>query len=360
MLKNSYNRFFPIPSFLLAPCFGLNISDQSLKFTEIVSVKDGIKLEKYGKRKIDPGVMEFGKIKDSKKMQEILISLRKEEDINSARVSLPEELIYLFKIKLEKKDLENIRESIEFSLEEHVPLQAENAIFDYEILNENEQSLEVQVAVIQKDIIDNYISVFKNSGISVLSFELEAQALARVVVKKNDPDTYMIVDFGGKNTGISIVSNGIVEFASTVDVGGTMLTTMIEKSLGVSFEEAEKIKKEYGLQRNIQNKEIFPTLLNTISILRDEIAKHFLYWNTHKDESGKDRPLIKKIIFCGGSSNLIGLSEYFSVSMKSNIQMADVWINIPSKDKNIQELSFKDSLSYASSLGLALGQFNYD
>lgn len=360
MLKNSHSRFFPIPSFLLVPSFGLNISDQSLKFAKIVASKGGLKLDRYGERKIPLGVVESGKIKDLKKMEEILTSLKKEENLKSARVSLPEELIYIFKLKLEKKEIENIRESIELSLEEYVPLQAENAIFDYELLNENAQFLEVQVAVIQKNIIEDYIAVFQRSGISVLAFELEAQALARVVIKRGDPETYMLVDFGEKNTGISIVSNGIVEFTSTVDVGGQMLTGMIQKSLKVTFEEAEKIKKKYGLQRNMENKEIFPTLLNNVSILRDEISKHFLYWHTHKDENNKDRPPIKKIIFCGGSSNLIGLAEYFSASMKTSVEIADVWVNLINKEKTIQDLNFKQSLSFAAALGLALGHFTYD
>jgi cell division ATPase FtsA len=34
-----------------------------------------------------------------------------------------------------------------------------------------------------------------------------------------------------------------------------MLTNMIEKSFNISFEEAEKMKQEYGLQRNLENKE---------------------------------------------------------------------------------------------------------
>jgi hypothetical protein len=45
--------------------------------------------------------------------------------------------------------------------------------------------------------------------------------------------------------------------------------------------------------------------------------------------------------------------------MKTSIEMADVWINFP-KEKNIQELSFSRSLSFAVALGLALGNFNYD
>jgi Tfp pilus assembly PilM family ATPase len=120
------------------------------------------------------------------------------------------------------------------------------------------------------------------------------------------------------------------------------------------------MKKEYGLQRNVENKEIFPVLLNSVSVLRDEIAKNFMYWNTHQDEEGHEHPPIKKIILCGGDSNLIGLSEYLSISMKIKVEMGDVWTNIVNKEKYIPEIGFNKSLTFAAALGLALGDFDYD
>ena len=74
-------------------------------------------------------------------------------------------------------------------------------------------------------------------------------------------------------------------FTSTIYMGGVVLTNMIQKSFNVSLEEADKMKKEYGLQRNVANKEIFSVLLNSVSILRDEIQKHFLYCQNQKDEA---------------------------------------------------------------------------
>lgn len=360
MLRNSYNRFFPVPGFLMASAFGLDISDESLKYVELIPVKNGIKIGKYGERKILPGIIESGKIKDPKRLEEVLVSLRKEEGVKFVRVSLPEEQVYLFRIRLEKAGLENVREGIELSLEEHVPIKAEDAIFDYDVLYEDDQSLELQVAAIPKNIIENYLLVFKDSLISVQSFELEAQAISRAVVKNGDLETYMIVDFGQTRTGIFIISRGSVVFTSTLDVGGVTLVNMIKKNFNVSFEEAEKMKEESGLSRNIENKEIFSVLLNGASVLRDEISKHFLYWHTHKDEEGKDRPTIKKIILCGGDANLIGLPEYFSVSMKTKAVLADVWVNIVDTGKDIPEISFNKSLTYACALGLALGDFEYD
>ncbi|MEI7810039.1 MAG: pilus assembly protein PilM [bacterium] len=357
MFKNSHKNFFPVPSFLSGPSFGLDISEESIKFTELISHKDGIMLGRYGERDVPAGVIESGKIKNLKKLEEILTSLKKEEKIKSVLVSLPEEQIYLFRIKLEKDGLENIRQSIEFSLEEHIPIPAQDVVFDYEILNEDAKSLNVQVAVIPSNIIEDYVLVFENSGIDVFLFELEAQAIVRAIIRREDPDTYMVVDFGKKRTGISIVSNGILMFTSTVDMGGVILTNVIEKSFKINFEEAEKMKQKYGLSRDSENREIFSVLLNGVSVLRDEILKHFLFWHTNKEEGGKEHPPIKKIILCGGDSNLIGLTEYLSVSMKTKVEVANVWVNISDVEKEIPQMSKEQSLSYATAIGLALGNF---
>ena len=357
MFRNLHDKFFPTPDFLTVPCFGLDIADESLKFIELINSRSGIKVGRHGERKIPLGIIESGKIKDLKRMGEILTSLRKEEKIKAVRVSLPEEQVYSFRLRLEKEGLEDIREGIEFLLEEHVPIPAQDAIFDYQILAENAQSFDIQVAAVQKNIIEDYISIFRNSNILVKSFELEAQAIARAVVKRDDPETYMVVDFGEKRSGVCIVSDGAVMFTSTVDVGGMILTNMIQKSFKISYEEAEKMKRKYGLQRNVVNREMFAVLLNSVSILRDEIEKHFLYWHTHIDENEENRPTIKKIILCGGDANLIGLAEYFSVSIKCKVEIANVWINILDVEKRIPDISFDQSLTYATALGLVLGDF---
>ncbi len=364
MFGNSLNkfffRFFPTPGYLMTPSFGFDISDESIKFVELFETKNGIRLGRYGERKIPPGIIESGKIKNSAKLKELLISLRKEEGIKFVRVSLPEEQVYLFMLRLEKTGLKNIREGIELSLEEHVPVSAQDAIFDYDLVSEDAQGLDLQVAVIPKNIIEDYLFAFKESSMSVQSFEIETQAISRAVVKKGDMETYMIVDFGKNRTGIFIVSKGIVEFSTTLDIGGSSLNKMIQKNFQTSIEEAEKMKKQYGLERNAKNKEIFAVLLNSTSVLRDEIVKHFIYWNTHKDEKGNDRPLIKKVILCGGDSNLIGLSEYLSVSMRTTVEMANVWVNVAKKEEDVPEINFNQSLAFAPALGLALGNFDYD
>ena len=344
----------------MSPSFGLDISDQSLKFVELNVTKDGIHMGHFGERKIPPGIIVSGKINDPKRLKDVLFALRREEGIRFVRVSLPEEQVYLFHLRLQKGSLENLREGIELSLEEHIPIPAAEAIFDYELLAQDAGSIEVEVAAIPQNVIENYLSVFRESFISVQSFELEAQAISRAVIKKGDSGTYMVVDFGQTRTGIFIISRGLAIFTSTFEMGGASLAGAIQKSFKVSFEEAEKMKKMYGLLRNAPEKEIFPILLNSVSVLRDEIVKHLLYWQTHKDDQGNDHPPIKKILLSGGDSNLTGLPEYLSASTHTPVELANVWVNVSDTKKYIPRIDFNRSLSFAAALGLALGDFDYD
>lgn len=360
MWRDTFSRFFPTPKFLRPHSFGLDISDESIKFAELVPIRGGVRIGRHGERKIPQGIIVSGKIKDQKGLQEILLSLKKDFNLKSVRVSLPEEQIYLFELKVEKKGVKKLREAIELSLEEHIPMPAQDTIFDYELLKQDDNFVNLEVGAIGQAVLKSYLSVFENSRMRVESCELEAQAIARAVIKKGDLDTQMIVDFGQTRTGIFIISRGVVVFTTTFSLGGESLVEMIEKSLNVDHAEALRLKMEYGLARHAENKELFPAILNIVSVLRDEIAKHFLYWHTHKEESEEARPPIKKIILCGGESNLIGLTEYISVSLKTQVELGNVWVNIVDPTRQVPEMSFRQSLSFATVFGLAFGDFEND
>lgn len=354
------NKIFSVPSYLSMPCFGLDIADDSIKFIQLISTNKGLEVGAFGEKKIPNGVIEIGRIKDSIKLEEIILEIKKENNIKDARISILENQVYSFQLILEKANVNNIRESIELLLEDHIPIPAPETIFDFEILKEDENSLLLQVGAIHMEVVEEYTSVFSNCGIKLHSFEVEAQALGNSLIKKDDPDTYMIVDFGKKRTGLFIVSKHVPVFTSTIDFGGDLLNSMLQKSLNTSIEEAEKIKIEYGLQRNLENKEIFPVLLNSVSVLKDEIQKHFVYWHTHENEIGEKNPPIKKILLSGGNSSIIGLSDYLTATLKVETTIGDVWTNICDLKERVPHLPVRSARSFATAIGLGLRDFEND
>lgn len=353
MQRSKFYQFFPPPQFLQMPAIGLDISDTSMRFIELIETRRGLVIGRFGERAIPRGVIESGEVKKPADLRTIFSALKKEYNLNVVAVSLPEEKVYLFDIHLPKMKNSEIRGAIELSLEEYVPLKASEALFDYDIDQDTETLMQVSVSVLPRTLVDGYLEAFEGTGITPLAFEVEAQAIARAVILENDKNTYMIVDFGKTRTGLAIVSNGSVQFTSTVPIGGGILTDIIAKNLNVSYEDAEKIKFEKGVLGIANNEALSFALMSTISSLRDSISKHYAYWQTH-DDYGKTRTPIKKIYLCGGDSNLLGFMSYLSTGLEVEVELAQAMVNVNSLDRYVPEISFTDSLRYATAIGLAL------
>lgn len=359
-MKRLYNHHFPTPSYLTMNSFSIDISDRSIKYGELVATSHGLRLGKYGKEKIPVGVVVSGKIEKENELINALKKIKEKEKLHFIRVSLPEEQVYLFTLSLPKSNEEkNIREMILLQIEEHIPLKAPDAIFDYDITGEDNQNMSVEVVAISGAIMDDYLSVFEKVGLVPISFELDAQAIARAVIPRGDNSPVMVVDFGETRTGVSVSNNGRVVLATTLSIGGSDLTGMIAKNFSLSFEEAEKMKHKYGLNKVSKDQDIFPVVLNGISVLRDELNKQYSYWETHNTENNKHEQ-ISRIILCGGDANLAGLSDYMELSMKIKVENANVWVNILEKENSIPDMPFDESLSYGTILGLSLGGYMYD
>lgn len=341
------------------PAVGMDISDHAVRFVELIPKHGTFTVGRFGEQALPAGAVQDGEIKDENILKTVLIGLRREHNLTYIRASLPEEKAYLFRIEVPILSPEETRENIAFQLEEHVPIGPADAVFDYAITNPlfdkgSGDKREAVVSVFPRPIVESYISVYQGAGLTPLSFEMEGSALSRSLIKNGDLGTYLIVDFGSERSGIAIYSRGAVHFTTTVDVGGEQLTLAIEKQLNVSHEEAEKLKREGAFSRNGQYRELFPILLDAITILKEQISKNFVYWHNHPDKKDATPPSIEKIILCGGDTNLEGLAEHFSLAMQTKVEIGNVWQNAFSTESYVPPISFSSSLSYGTAIGLAL------
>lgn len=357
MARGIFQLLLPTPSYLRMPSVGLDISDKSIRFLGLREKRGALVVDRYAEDSLEPGIVEQGKIKDARRMREVLSAFREKHGLEFVRVSLPEEQAYLFRMDLPLIKKKDLRESVLLQLEEHVPLKATEAVFDYEIVTERADGFGLQVSVIPQGLAKSYADLFIESGLTPMSFEIEAQAIARAVVARGDKGTYMVVDFGKTRTGVSVVSDGVVAFTSTIEIGGSLITEAIAKELSLSYEEADALKRERGLlhdHHNKEAKEIFSAIISTVATLRDDINKHYIYWHTHQEEQAFEHRQIEKLILCGGDSNLKGLADYLASSMRVKVELADVWANMAMPAGYLPEITFSNSLTYATAIGLVL------
>ncbi len=359
MSQSFFYRLFPPPNFLRMPISGIDISDESVHIAELEQTSKGYVIKKYDKRLIPKGLIRSGRIKDAAKLKIFFTQIKKEYHLQFVNVSLPEQHGYVVVMRIPKMKQSEIYGSIELQIEEHVPIPAKDAVVAYDIIesdgkNEDLAFIELNVSVYPKEIINEYIDLFEGTGLTPLRFEIEAHAVARSIIPKGDKGTFMILDFGKTRTGITIARSEAVQFTSTINVGGDTLTQAITRVFSISFDEAEKLKKEKGFLTGTGDQNILLALMPTVSALKSEVSKHYQYWNMHNDSFGKKRPKIDSILLCGGLANLSGFPDYLSSNLHADVRVANVFENVNSFENYIPDIPFKKSLQYATSIGLAL------
>ncbi|MHB8652105.1 MAG: type IV pilus assembly protein PilM [Minisyncoccota bacterium] len=355
MARSNFYKLFPVPQFLKMSPAGIDVSDHMVRFAELSETKEGFVLRNYGERALPEGAVVAGEIKQEDSFKQVMRELRKEVTTEFVAVGLPEEQAYTFDLTLATSKKQELHSMLELELEEHVPIAVAETLFDYEETGSAlAEKTDVAVSAVHERVVAMYMRSFSDTGFTPTVFEVEPNAIARAVIPAGDKGTYMIMDFGTTRTGICIVSEGSVLFASTVPVGGASLTNTISKELGVSHEDAEKIKREQGFARTQENEQLFNALMATVSVLRDELIRHFNYWHEHADAHARRRPHIQKVILCGGDSNLVGFTEFLSMGLHAPVELAQVIKNVNLLNQDLPSLSFSDSLRYSTAIGLAI------
>lgn len=355
-------KVIPPPSYIELPSAGVDISDTSLKYIQFKSDNRSgteLKLLYWGDIDIDEGALSRGVVHDASKLTAALKEVKERIGINNVRVSLPEERAYLFETEI-KRDTprKEIRSLVEFRLEENVPLNPRDAFFDYDIIEwgSDENMLRVSVTAYAKDTVVSYYDACRNAGVIPISFEVEAQAIARAGIPVGDQGTHMIVDFGKTRTGVGIVHRGVLMYTSTIDVGGSVLSSALRAKLGDKPEaELTNLKNTQGLIRGAGDSTVYDVLLSSMSAIVEEIGTRIQYWNT-KDTAHEDRQ-IQSIILCGGSVNMKGLPAYFTEMLGVEARRANVWQNAFSIEEHVPPIGRRYSFGYATAIGLALAPF---
>jgi len=359
-MLSALSRVLPPPTYLTLPCAGVDISDTSLKyiaFTPTAHTERDRTIKFFGDITIPAGVVQSGQVVNPEQIAAVLKEFKDRTKIEHVRVSLPEERAYLFETEIKANTpLKEVRNLLEFRLEENVPIPSRDVFFDYTIINEkkNDRNVRVAVAAYARDTIQSYYDACQIAGLRPLSFEVEAQAMARAVIPKREEGAIMLVDFGKTRTGIAIVYRGVLLYTSTVDIGGNQLSEVLRKVLGEEVAESEltKLKNTEGLNRRLDSSDVSDALLSMVSIIKDELATRMQYWHLRTGEVGKRR--IGAIYLCGGSANLKGLPTYLTETLGVPCRRGNVWENAFSLSDVVPPIDRYHSLGYATAIGLGL------
>ncbi len=326
------------------PAIGLDVSDEMIRFVELVKTHNGYEVGQYGKKSIPKEIIEEGYVKDPKSLTKILSELRDQYGLRFVNVSLPEEKVYLFKTEIPMMDESDIRGALQYKIEENVPVSLADAVFDYHIISSvpSDNKIVVGVTVTHMKVISSYLPPLKEAGLVPLRLLPESQTIANIVIPKADFDTHIIVAVRETKTIFAIISHGVVQFSSTLTVGSEAIATAVKQ-------DAPAADAKHPTKERRDSNTMFSTLVNPGSTIRDEIKKLLIYWEGH----GGEKATIKSLILTG-SAVTNGLDDYLVQSFDIPVKTADTWINIANLSDYVPPITMKESLDYIPALGLAI------
>jgi type IV pilus assembly protein PilM len=345
-------RAFPPPAYLAMPGAGVDVSQGSVRLIDLEWRGSSATLASYRHADLAPGIIADGEVEKPDELAEVLRSFRLKNHIRFAHASLPERKAFLYQ-ELVPADQLDLAAAVESGLEAHVPLAPAEVEFDFEVVRRVDQGIIVSVTAYARRIVEEYRAAFKRAGIFLKSLEVESQAIARALTTpETRQEVVMVVDFGKVTTRIAIIDHGSAAFTATVDVGGDAMTTAVMKTFKVDSAAAETTKNEKGFLEGAKNRELYEALMTTVSVLKDEVARHIAFWTS--EEGAVPRAPVTRIVVVGGNANLKGLPEYLSRVLELPVTVANVWANAFPLDAYVPPLPRPQSLEYATAIGLAV------
>ena len=156
----------------------------------------------------------------------------------------------------------------------------------------------------------------KGSSVSPSFYEIEIFSSIRAVVDQG-VQAVMIIDMGARVTKLYIVERGILRASHIINRGSQDLTLAISKALSISINEAENMKRMYGLKGGPEYKELTEIITVNLDYIFYEANATMLSYQK------KYMKNISKIILTGGGVLLKGLTDLAGISFQTNVVYAD-------------------------------------
>lgn len=109
-------------------------------------------------------------------------------------------------------------------------------------------TLNAQVILADKEYAKQIINIFRKAGIDIDGFVPITLAERNVILDSNElNDNVMLLDIGAGNTDIGVFEGNGFIYTNTIPLGGNNITSDISLVLNIEEEEADKLKRQYGL-----------------------------------------------------------------------------------------------------------------
>ena len=109
-------------------------------------------------------------------------------------------------------------------------------------------TINAQIILADKNYVRQLSNIFRKAGLDIDGIVPVTLAERNLVLDVNElHDNVMLLDIGAGNTDIGVFDGSTFVYTNTIPIGGDSITNDISLVLNISEEEADKLKKQYGL-----------------------------------------------------------------------------------------------------------------
>ena len=353
---------------------GIDIGTSAIKVVELYKRKGRAVLQNYGVLALGPyGKVGVGRATNltSEKYAEAVTDILRELKMSgkSAGLSIPFKSSLVSTIEVPNVPYTELQTMVPIEARKYIPVPISEVTIDWSVVPKDEfafdkdeemssgmnptketqenidkNKLEVLVVAIHNDTITKWNEIVSKAGVSASFFEVEIFSTMRSVMD-NELQPVMIVDMGASSTKFYIIERGIIKSSYTVPRGSQDISLAISQSIGVSYDEAEIIKREVGLKD-----------VNSPGASSASITTNYIFGEANRlilDYEKKYGKSLSKVILVGGGSSLKGLNALAHSAFETEVVTANPFLKVYST-------AFSDDVLTASgpefsvAVGLAL------
>lgn len=313
---------------------GIDIGSSSVKLVQLWQTRDGYQLLNAAIMPLPPEAIVDNSLMDTAAVVDAVKNLVASLGIKSkeAACSISGNAVIIRKIILPAMTSEELEDQISWEAEQYIPFDIKDVHIDFQILGPDAidpSKVQVLLVASKKDIINDYVAVFNDAGLSLNVMDVDSFAVQNAFELNTElsDEVRALVNIGAGVMNINVIKAETSLFTRDVQMGGNQYTEEIQKQLGVSAQEAETMKM---LAVEQQGGPLADVIGRVNDSLAQEIKRSVDFYNS--TASGEDR--IVSISMCGGCSKMAGLKETVAAKLGMDVESLNPFERIKYGEKD--------------------------
>jgi len=220
---------------------------------------------------------------------------------------------------------EEMEASLAWEAEQYIPFEVADVNLDAQILGPDPKDpaqMNVLLAAAKKDVVDDYVALFRQCGLVPVVMDVDCFAVANVYEAEYgiaEQEVVALIDLGASSLNVNILRGGAPVFTRDIQIGGNLYNEELQKRLGLNSQDAETVKLG-GTVGDLSPDAVTAVIEETTEALTTDIQRALDFFSA---SSADERP--RKVFITGGLSRMPAISTSLASRLGVDVQVIDPW-----------------------------------